>query len=234
MVRWSKMPLVLLAGFVLAHPDVRAEAPPEEPAFSYEALEDAVLAEMNLLRRDPRAYAAKLVALRPSYRGDRILRGPDEPAIAVVEGVSALDEAIRALRRAPPRLPRLALSKGLDQAAKGHADDLGRSGGLGHEGSDGSSPDQRVSRLGVWDGVVAENISFGPNDAEEIVIGLLVDDGVPDRGHREVLLTRELFFAGVACGPHPTYRIVCVMDYATSFRAKRRPELERARPERGH
>ena len=51
-------------------------------------------------------------------------------------------------------------------------------------------------------------------------------------GHRDVLLTRELFFAGVACGPHPTYRVVCVMDYATSLRARRRPDLERTRPAR--
>jgi len=232
MVSHRRALLTLLVVLPLGQPLLRGSDAHAEPGVdasgrSYEQLEEAVLAEMNLLRRDPRAYAAKLLALRPSYRGNRILRGPDEPAIATVEGVSALDEAVRALRRAPRRLPRLGLSVGLTQAARGHARDLGLNGGLGHQGSDGSSPDQRVSRHGVWDGIVAENISFGPNDAEEIVIGLLVDDDVPDRGHREVLLTRELFFAGVACGPHPTYRVVCVMDYATSFRAKRRLDLER-------
>jgi len=228
------LPRVLFALLVvlLAHPGVRSAPTADEPASSYSELEEAVLREMNLLRRDPRAYAAKLLALRPSYHGNRILRGPDEPAIATVEGVAALDEAVRALRRAPRRLPRLGLSAGLTEAARAHARDLGLNGGLGHAGSDGSAPDQRVSRVGVWDGIVAENISFGPDDAEEIVIGLIVDDGVPDRGHRDVLLTRELFFAGVACGPHPTYRIVCVMDYATSLRARRRTDLERTRPAR--
>jgi uncharacterized protein YkwD len=152
--------------------------------------------------------------------------------IATMEGVKALDEAIAALRRAPRRLPRLAHSQGLSTAARAHADDLTRTGALGHAGSDGSSPDRRVSRVGTWDGLVAENISFGPVDAEEIVIGLLVDDGVPDRGHREVLLTRELFFAGVACGRHPTYRVSCVMDYATSFQSGHKPSRQRA-PRRG-
>lgn len=210
--------VMMMVSMVLVAVGARAEA----PAPSYGALEDAVLQEINLLRKDPRGYAGKLRALRPSYRGNRILRGGDEPAIAVVEGVAALDEAIRALEGAPRRLPRLGLSRGLARAARVHADDCDAHDLLGHEGHDGSSPDERVSRFGEWSGVVAENISFGPLDAEEIVIGLLVDDGVPDRGHRDVLLTRELFFAGVACGPHPSYRNVCVMDFATSLRPKAR------------
>jgi uncharacterized protein YkwD len=210
-----------------AHADNRFDY--ADPA-AYRALEQAILQETNLLRRDPRAYARKLAALRPSYQGNRILRGPNQPAIATVEGVAALDEAIAALRKGPRRLPRLARSQGLELAARAHADDLARSGGLGHEGSDGSSPAKRVTRVGTWDGLVAENISFGPIDAEEIVIGLIVDDGVPDRGHRDVLLTRELFFAGVACGPHPSYKITCVMNYATSFKLSAQRPRERGRP----
>ncbi len=226
MVGRASLSLFLVA--VVSSTSVAAEAP--TPTFSFTALEDEVLAEMNLLRKDPRAYADKLVALRRFYRGKRIIRSEDQPAILTIEGVAALDEAIAALRRAPPRLPRLAHSGGLAAAAREHAEDLGRSGALAHDGSDGSSPAQRVSRFGTWDGLVAENIAFGPSDAEEIVIGLLVDDGVPDRGHRDVLLTRELFFAGVACGPHPTYHITCVIDYATAFKPKRR--TVRPMPER--
>ncbi len=224
----------LLSLFMVALVSMTLHAAEPAPTFSFAALEEDVLEEMNLLRRDPRAYADKLAALRRFYRGKRIIRGPNEPAILTVEGVAALDEAIDALRRAPPRLPRLARSSGLAAAARVHAEDLGRTGALAHDGSDGSSPGQRVSRMGTWDGIVAENIAFGPSEAEDIVIGLLVDDGVPDRGHREVLLTRELFFAGVACGPHPTYHITCVIDYATSFKPKRRtvgPLRERGRPD---
>lgn len=213
--------LTIATGLAMAlWPAPTAHTTPPAPR-SFGALEAAVLAEMNLLRKDPGAYARKLVALRPAYRGDLIIRDPAGPAIRTQEGVAALDEAIEALRRAPARLPRLARSAGLTRAARAHARDLAESGLLGHAGSDGSGPDERVSRIGKWDGMVAENIAFGPSDAEEIVIGLLVDDGVPSRGHREVLLTRELFFAGVACGPHPTYQVTCVIDYATSFRPHR-------------
>jgi uncharacterized protein YkwD len=182
-----------------------------------EALERELLDEMNRLRANPRKYAEKLVALRPSYRKNLIMR-EGRPHILTQEGVPALDEAIEALSKAPPRLPRLAWSDGLARAARDHARDLDAHDALGHEGSDGSHVEHRIARHGKWQTMVAENISFGPTDAEDIVIGLLVDDGVPDRGHREVLLTRELFFAGVGCGPHPSYGTVCVIDYATAFR----------------
>lgn len=188
-------------------------------ATNLSALEKAILEETNLLRKNPPAYAEKLVALRPSYQG-KLIHRPGQPSILTQEGVAALDEAIDALRRAPKRLSRLAHADGLSRAARDHARDLGRTGSLGHTGSDGSGPDVRARRHGTWDGLVAENIAFGPTDAEEIVIGLLVDDGVKDRGHREVLLTRDLYFAGVACGPHPGYGTTCVMTYATSFKTR--------------
>ena len=182
------------------------------------ALEAAILEETNLLRKNPRAYAQKLISLRPSYRG-KLIHREGQASILTQEGVAALDEAIAVLARAPKRLPRLAHANGLSRAAADHARDLGRTGALGHVGSDGSGPDKRAKRHGVWDGMVAENIAFGPTEAEEIVIGLLVDDGVPDRGHRDILLTRELFFGGVGCGPHPSYGTTCVMTYATSFKS---------------
>ena len=68
--------------------------------------------------------------------------------------------------------------------------------------------------------MVAENIAFNPTTDEEVIVGLLVDDGVADRGHREVLFERNLFFAGVACGPHPSYGATCVIDYAASFESR--------------
>lgn len=189
------------------------------PDLDWQALEADVLAEMNLFRHDPRGYVAKLQSLRESMRGNLIVR-PGETAIATQEGVSAVDEAIAVLSRAPRRLPRFARANGLAEAAREHTLDLGQSGGLGHDGSDGSTPDARVSRHGRWENMVAENIAFGPTTAEDVVVGLIVDDGVADRGHRDILLDGQLFFAGVACGPHPTYGATCVIDYASGFESR--------------
>jgi hypothetical protein len=41
---------------------------------------------------------------------------------------------------------------------------------------------------------------------------LIVDDGVADRGHRSIVFSGELRYAGAACGPHPVYRTMCVID----------------------
>jgi uncharacterized protein YkwD len=46
------------------------------------------------------------------------------------------------------------------------------------------------------------------------VIGLLVDDGVASRGHRQNLLNPVFKYAGVGCGRHATYKEMCVIDLA--------------------
>jgi uncharacterized protein YkwD len=50
---------------------------------------------------------------------------------------------------------------------------------------------------------------------------LIVDDDVPDRGHRQAIFNPDYTQAGVAFGPHPLYNWVCVVDFAGSFREKR-------------
>jgi len=179
------------------------------------AMEEAIVHEMNALRRDPAAYAEHLMRMRPYYDG-RMLRLPRQTPIMTEEGVAALDEAVAALRRARAA-PELRRADVLDRAARDHASDLGRKGHLGHSGSDGSSPGDRVSRHGQWRGAVAENITFGSMSAREVVVDLLIDDGVRDRGHRRVLLDQGLRLTGVACGPHPTFRLTCVITYANAL-----------------
>jgi len=95
--------------------------------------------------------------------------------------------------------------------------DQGPIGGLEHRGTDGSDPARRAGRRGRWLVAMAENIAFGENPAREVVIQLLVDDGVPDRGHRTNLLDPRWGAEGVACGPHRQYRQICVMDYAARY-----------------
>lgn len=187
---------------------------PAAPAgFDFRALERSVHAEMNAMRQNPSAYADKIAARRSAYRGNTRI-APDGTHVLTHEGVAALDEAVDALRGAN-RLPRLAWSDLLQAAALGHARDLDANNLVGHDGSDGSQPQDRVALFAKADGWVAENIAFGPRTGEDVVIGLIVDDGVADRGHRKVLLKPDLFVAGTGCGPHPTYGVVCVINYAT-------------------
>ena len=51
-----------------------------------------------------------------------------------------------------------------------------------------------------------------------IAISLLVDDGVASRGHSRNLLDKAFTLIGVAVGPRPVYRHMCVMDFAGAYK----------------
>jgi uncharacterized protein YkwD len=206
---------VLVTALVLAssgfRPTVRSA--PAEP--DWHRLARGVAEETNLLRRDPRSYARHLEALLPRFDG-LVLERPGRPFLRTEEGAPAVREAIAALRATRP-LSALRWSPGLARAASDHVRDLGPAGGLEHRGTDGSRPAQRMGRYGQWRGAVAENIAFGENPARQVVVQLLIDDGVRPRGHRATLLDPGWGTAGVACGRHRDYGQVCVMDYAVGY-----------------
>ena len=108
-------------------------------------------------------------------------------------------------------------------------DEQGRLGYEGHVSRDGASPGERVRRRG-GDIYVGESISYGFDDADDVVRQLIVDDGVPDRGHRRLLFTGDFRYAGVGCAEHRRLRHLCVVDLSgTADGAPAIPEAARAR-----
>ncbi len=156
-------------------------------------LESAVLAEINFARTQPAAYA------------ETLRRGDEDQGY----GGSARQEAIEFVSRQRP-LPPLSDSHGLTGAAARLADDQAQSGRVGHT----SALRERFEANGVFSGIVAETISYGMTTPAAVVQQLIIDDGVPGRGHRAVLFDQSLSAAGVGCGPHRTYRYMCVIDFA--------------------
>ncbi|MEL6555165.1 MAG: CAP domain-containing protein [Cyanobacteria bacterium J06621_11] len=182
-------------------------------------LSEELVVEINRLRADPAAYAQGLIRLRSYYEGN-LVKVPGQPVVQVQEGISALDEAITALQNTES-LALLNPSPGMEQGAADHSEDIGFKGLTGHYGSDNSDPFERINRYGTWSQAAAENITYGaPTSAEWHLIQLLVDDGVPSRGHRETLLNPAYQRVGSACAPHAVYRIVCVMTHANDYRER--------------
>lgn len=169
-----------------------------------------VMAEMNRLRVDPRGYIAELEAYRLQFEGDIVIR-PGRISIQTREGVAAVDEAIQFLRRQPP-VAALRPDGFLDLTARDHVLDQGPAGFVGHHGSDGWDFSTRAVRRG-GDPYGGENISYGYDTAREIIIQLLVDDNVANRGHRVNLFRPGYVRAGVACGRHALYYFMCVINY---------------------
>ena len=173
-------------------------------------LEDQVLDRINHLRANPAAYADRLRQLRLHFRGNTLYLPGRPRGLITREGVDAVEEAIAFLELQPP-LPPLSRGELLGLAARDHVVVQGALGTRGHFSPDGASPGDRVQRRGGGR-LVGEDISYGYADADEVVQQLVIDDGVPDRGHRELLFNRELRYAGVGCGSHSAYGHMCVID----------------------
>jgi hypothetical protein len=182
-------------------------------------LEQDVLAEINLARTAPGDYAAYVAAWRPYFEYKRLTLPGKEP-VRTAEGVAAVDDAVRFLEGAAAVGP-LNPSRGMSAAARDHVTDMGPIGAIGHLGMDGSDTDERLSRYGDWASfkgeTIGEVICYGPTSAREIVIQLIVDDGVPSRAHRATLFEPTFRFAGVSCGPHAQFGSFCVVTFASNY-----------------
>ncbi len=205
--------LPLISWLPMPSPALGAGAGFDSPYLT--TLEAQVLREMNLARARPAGYAASLEQLRKYFKGTQFKR-PREAAVQTQEGVNAVDDAVTYLKMIEP-VEALRPSPGMSRAARDHVLDQGPKGGLGHQGSDGSGMSERVRRYGEWRGKIAENISYGHEDAREIVMQLIIDDGNPDRGHRESLFDPAHRVVGVACGKHAKYRAMCVTTFAAGY-----------------
>jgi uncharacterized protein YkwD len=181
-------------------------------------LEKTVVNEMNLARTSPKEYVSLLEQFG-KYNDGELLKLPGETPIETREGKSAVVEAIRFLRSLKPISP-LSPSKGMSLGAKDHLRDLRTSRASQHTGSDGSQTWDRVNRYGTWQKIIGENICFGHNKARDIVGMLIIDDGVPNRGHRKNILNPDFRVVGVACGDHPAYRTICVITFAGGYEEK--------------
>ena len=131
------------------------------------------------------------------------------------EGVAAIDEAIRFLQGARPTAP-LIFSPGISLAAAEHVADQG-AGAFGHGGSDHSDPGDRMNRHGTWSSLWGENISYGKATPQDVVIALIIDDGLRSRKHRKNIFNPAFNYAGAAFGPHARYRTVCNIDFAGGY-----------------
>ena len=175
-------------------------------------LAEAVLAEMNLCRANPSKYSEKLTQTLKFYKGN-VLEKPGSIPLETDEGPDNVKECINQLKATKP-LPAMKWSQALGKAAQAHVDDIGPTGAVWHTGTDGSDAADRIERFGQWEGTMGENIEYGSTTAEEIVVNLLVDDGVSTRGHRTNILKPEHFFSGVAYGDHADMEHLCVIIFA--------------------
>lgn len=62
-----------------------------------------------------------------------------------------------------------------------------------------------------------ENLSFHCHEPLEVVLQLIVDDGVPNRGHRENMFNPDFHAIGIYSGEHKDFDCMSTIDFAAAF-----------------
>lgn len=211
---WVTLVLVILVSIISAiTPEKNKNLNTAKNAIYLSPIENDLVYEINLFRSNPAKYANDYIAPLAKYYEQRILHYPNDQAIKTNEGVRALHKCLKVLKTENP-LPLMQPSKGLSLAAKDHQKDQAKTGKTGHAGSDKSDIKERIERYGEWQVRIAENIAYGNTSARQVLIFLLIDDGIKNRGHRNTLLHPAYKTVGVSFGKHPVYGSMCVMDFA--------------------
>lgn len=187
----------------------------KQPILNSASIEQSVLDEINAARSDPQKYIKYLEDYRKLFKGN-LVDIPNQSQLQTNEGTVVIDEAIAFLKQLT-KLEPYKFSNGLNQSAKTHLTDLMENDTLGHRGKDGSDPTVRMKRFGRFGSINAENISYFAQDARQIVMMMIIDDGWKSRSHRKNIFSPQLKVVGIAFGTGKTRQGLCVINFADSF-----------------
>lgn len=164
--------------------------------------EKKVYVYVNLARLDGHRFVEEYVI--PYYEGKKVDKGYYESLISDLEVVKN-----RSMLRP---------HKKLIEAARYHAEDMGKKGMIGHVSSDGTTMSARLERYFPNYSRIAENCSYCYAGALDIVMQLLLDRNVPSLGHRKNILQDGMEYMGVAIAGHSEYSFICVQDFGKEMK----------------
>ena len=176
------------------------QAQPSEDIRFLDSTSAEVVFLINLMRINPQKFNATIVV-------------PNQVALTKNFSQKYVQSLIRDLKKQPV-VPLLHPSQPLTNIALTHASYLGKTGRASHHNSKGQSPCQRIKKVLDYSSC-GENIDLGNNIAINILFNLLVDDGLPELGHRKNLLRENYSLIGIGIDTHKKYGYVCVMDFAS-------------------
>ena len=155
------------------------------------AQEREVIWILNLMRTDPQLFNQTVVSAYAAEHPERKL------------GNSSYYKSLQRQLATQAPLPLLQADNTLHPGAVCLAEEQERTGAMGHQRTAASCKQMRKAQ--------GECCTYGSMTPLEIVMDLLIDEGIEDLGHRKLLL---MPFNGisVAMRPHKTYRLSCVIE----------------------
>jgi len=175
--------------------------------------ESEIIREMNLARTQPKLFADYLEKNRKPYFEGDLLNLPDaEFMLKTHEGIKAVDDAIRFLRRTqacPPLTPSIGLCATESELIKEK----------GPTGQESWHDDflERIKRWGTVAGEAVEIVNFGAADPKEQVIRLIISDGDSERDLRQRLFDIRWKVVGVSYGNHASHNKMLAISFGEGF-----------------
>jgi hypothetical protein len=149
------------------------------------AVEKETLTLINLARLYPKQF----LKLYMDYAGKKAVNGNSY--------YTSLTKELKAMEPCNELLP----DKVMYELAKCWATEAGKQGMVGHN---------RKNCTGSYNG---ECCSYGSAAGTDIVMQLLIDDGVKSLGHRRICLDKNYRLVGISVQPHKTYGTNAVLDF---------------------
>ena len=186
----------------------------------YNSIQSALYEELNILRQNPKSYIPLIEQQMRLINKNNILKKKDSNLrIQTFEGRPAYEEAIYFLEQQAPVSP-LNKEVKLSFAAQDLVKDIGQRGVVTHKDNKGQFTSERIEKYCEWDFCANEIIEVSSKNPQDILISLLVDDGIKSRNDRKALFQDTYNYVGIACGPHCEYEIVTVFVFAGGIRPK--------------
>jgi len=147
---------------------------------------------LNLARLNPALFCNTVIKQYPVQ--------PGKPGLKNSEYYLSL---LKTMKNQQP-LNLLLPDKSSYESAQCHAAASGRTGYIGH--------DRKSTECKNLLSYMGECCDYGHNNPLDIVMSLLIDEGIPTLGHRKICLSpfRKI---GVSIQPHKSYRYNTVMDF---------------------
>ena len=182
------------------------------------AVEINILDEINEARTNPTRYIAYLEEYKQLFRGNTVYF-PNGTRMTTFEGTRGVDDAINFLKALPKTEP-FQFSNGLSKPARLQIADLMEDSSLGHTGKDGSDLAKRLGKFGFVGNMYAESLIQYVQNPREMVLTMLIDDGLKSRGNRKNILSSKFKQIGLAFGKDKKGDSLCIAIFTDSFQEK--------------
>lgn len=177
----------------------------------------AILKELNALRANPESFAKRLLdEILPLYDGNTYISKEGGERLTV-EGPEAVKEAAAWLsQHSEPRKP-LTSSFGLSKIARELCAEQNSCDSIGGFSINGNGLNKRVEKYGVWMGKLSECVFYHAVSPLDVIIQLVIDDGLPNRPNREKLLDNDFTISGIWGSTHKIYGNVISIILAQKY-----------------